>query len=275
MHKKVLFMMVLLLGVSFAAEIVTFDNNWASKPLFNVDYETPMGIEITFSIHEMVVEETEINGVPMKNFGVPGIFLPNDEGAPNLAGTGRYITIPQGAQAQITILGSRTEVYHNVEVAPAFNIPHDNDNSPVRYEKDMKIYNRNAYYPETPVKLSNPMKIRGVDVVILGITPFQYNPVTKDLIVYKDIRVKIDFIGGNGHFGEDRLRNRFWEPILQGNLLNYNSLRKIDFYAPERTQQRDGFEYIIIVPDDAVFEAWADTIKAWRKLQGISCEVFT
>jgi hypothetical protein len=240
-----------------------------------VDYETPMGIEITFSIHEMVIEETEINGVPMKTFGIPGIFLPNDEGAPNLAGTGRYIAIPQGAQAQITILGSRTEVYHNVEVVPAPNIPLESDDSPVRYEKDMKIYSRNAYYPETPVKLSKPMKIRGVDVVILGITPFQYNPVTKDLIVYRDIRIKVNFIGGNGHFGEDRLRSRFWEQILQGHLLNYNSLPKIDFYAPERTQMRDGFEYIIIVPDDPVFEAWGDTIKTWRKLQGISCEVFT
>ncbi|MCK4233664.1 hypothetical protein KAX75_04495, partial [candidate division WOR-3 bacterium] len=38
---------------------------------------------------------------------------------------------------------------------------------------------------------------------------------------------------------------------------------------------RDGYEYIIIVPDDAVFEAWGDTIKVWRKLQGISCDVFT
>jgi hypothetical protein len=98
---------------------------------------------------------------------------------------------------------------------------------------------------------------------------------TKDLIVYKDIRVRIDFIGGNGHFGEDRLRSRFWEPILQGHLLNYNSLPRIDFYAPERINARAGYEYIIIVPDDATFEAWGDTIKAWRKLQGISCDVFT
>ncbi|GAI63092.1 unnamed protein product, partial [marine sediment metagenome] len=109
-----------------------------------------------------------------------------------------------------------------------------------------------------------------VSTGILGVMPFQYNPVTKELIVYKDIRVKVDFIGGNGHFGEDRLRSRFWEPILQSHLLNYNSLPMVDFYAPERIQARDGYEYIIIVPDDALFEAWADTIKKWRKLQGIS-----
>ena len=278
---KILVIMVLLLSVSVAtdmvtdAEKVTFDNNWADRSLFTVVSETPVGVEIVFSMHEMVVEEMEIGGMPMKNFGVPGMLLPNDEGAPNLTGTGRYIAIPHGAQTRVTIMSARTEVYHNVEVAPAPNIPLDIDDSPLRYEKDMSIYGRNAFYPEIPVKLSEPTKIRGVDVVILGITPFQYNPVIKELIVYKDIRVRVDFLGGNGHFGEDRLRSRFWELILQGHLLNYNSLPKIDFYAPERIRARDGWEYIIIVPDDAVFEAWGDTIKAWRKLQGISCEVFT
>ena len=274
MHKKVLFMMVLLLGVSFAAEIVTFDNNWASNPLFNVISETSTGIQVVFSMHEMVIEEQLIDGVAMKSFGVPTVSIP-DEGAPNLTGISRYIAIPRGAQAIITILDSRTEVYHNVEVAPAPNIPRDGDDAPLRYVKDMEIYGRNAYYPSSPVRLSKAMEMRGVDIVLLGVMPFQYNPVTKELIVYKDIRVKVDFIGGTGHFGEDRLRSRFWEPILQSHLLNYNSLPHVDFYAPERIQARDGYEYIIIVPDDALFEAWADTIKVWRKLQGISCEVYT
>ncbi len=266
---------MLALTVGFAAEIISFDNNWAANPLFNVVSETPTNVEVIFSMHKMVIEEILIDGIPMKTYGVPGIHLPNDEGAPNLASTGRYIALPQGARARVTILNARTAVYHDVEVAPAPNIPREDDDSPLRYEKNMTIYNRHAYYPDSPVRLSEPMKMRGVDVVILGIMPFQYNPVTKELIVYKDLRVRVDFVGGNGHFGEDRLRSRFWEPILQGHLLNYNSLPEIDFYAPERMQARYGYEYVIIVPDDPVFEAWADTIKLWRQLQGISCDVFT
>ena len=268
---------MLLFAFGFANEKVTFDNNWADNPLFNVISETPFGMEVIFSTHEMIVEEMDLDEIPMKTYGVPGIFLPNDEGAPNLAGTGRYIAIPQGAKAVVTILDSRKEVYHNVEIAPAPNIPLDSDDSPLRYVKDMEIYNNDAFYPKTPVQVSESEQMRGVDVVVLGITPFQYNPVTKDLIVYKDLRVKLDFIGGNGHFGEDRLRSRFWEPILQGNLLNYSLLPELDFYSAERLDPQDGYgyEYIIIVPDDAVFEAWADTIKNWRRLQGISSEVFT
>ena len=48
-------------------------------------------------------------------------------------------------------------------------------------------------------------EIRGVDVLMLGITPFQYNPVTKELIVYKDLKVEVTYTGGNGHVGDDRL----------------------------------------------------------------------
>jgi len=272
---KIIVCLLLIITTSFAmSEVVSFNNNWGKNQLFNISSVTDAGIEVIFSVQQMVVEENIVDGVSMKTYGVPGIFLPNDEGAPNLAGTGRYIAIPQGATAKATIVNARTEIYKNIEVAPSPNIPLENDDSPLRYVKDMNIYSKNGYYPETPVKLSELMQIRGVDCVILGITPFQYNPVTKELIVYKDLRIRVDFVGGNGHFGDDALRNPYWETLLQGNLLNYSSLPRIDFYAPER-MGRDGYEYIIIVPDDPIFIAWGDTIKNWRKLQGISTDVFT
>lgn len=262
-----------ILSTVLPGEIITFNSNWHTGHGFRIISETPLDMEIVFSLKEMTIDDIEINGITMKTVSIPGVFLPNNEGAPNLPGMGRYIAIPQGAQARVTILSKQTKVYHNIDIAPAHNIPLETDTMPLRYNKDMAIYGRNAYYPDNPVILSKPMKIRGVDVVILGITPFQYNPITKELIVYKDLGVRVDFIGGNGHFGEDRLRSLYWEPILQGHLLNYKSLPAINFCRPR--QQRDGYEYIIIVPDDSVFEAWADTIKNWRKLQGISTEVFT
>jgi len=158
----------------------------------------------------------------------------------------------------------------DIDLAPAPPIPFDTDDSPPQYIKDESIYSVNQNYPAEPVLLSDPTKLRGVDYVILGITPFQYNPVTKDLIIYTEISVSVDFMGGNGKFGEDRLRNRFWEPILGANLINYNTLPKIDFSQIDPDpSETDDFEYVIIVPDDPDFIAWADTIKNWRTLQGI------
>ncbi|MBD3169045.1 MAG: hypothetical protein GF307_06150, partial [candidate division Zixibacteria bacterium] len=196
--------------------------------------------------------------------------------APNLPGDGRGIAIPRGATATLTILDSETEVIDNIEIAPAPPIPLETDDSPPVFEKDPSIYNRNAYYPNSPVLLSEPKKLRGVDFVTLGITPFQYNPVTKQLVVFKNIRAEVKFEGGYGYIGEDRLRNIHWEPVLKQNLINYESLPRVDF--SERylnpTDEED-VEYLIIVPDDPVFIEWADTIKNWRTKQGISTGIVT
>ncbi|MEO0075124.1 MAG: hypothetical protein ABIK31_03320, partial [candidate division WOR-3 bacterium] len=106
MDKKIVLSLLFIFSVMFAinSEVIRFNNNWGKYHLFNIISEKETGLEIIFSIHEMVIEEQEIDGIPMKTFGIPGIFLPNDEGAPNLAGTGRYIAIPQGAQAKATIV---------------------------------------------------------------------------------------------------------------------------------------------------------------------------
>ncbi len=272
---KVAIILLSFVYIGITAEITTFEKNWSQSPLFSVTSQTRSGLEVIFSMHKMTLEEIIVDGRAMKTYSVPGMFLQSSEGEPNLAGTGRYIAVPVGAGVSARVIDTRKEVYRNVEVAPAPNIPLDSDPSPVRHLKDMNIYGRNAWYPESPVQVSAPMKIRGVDVVILGVKPFQYNPVSKELVVYKDIKIRVDFIGGTHRFGENRLRSRFWEPILRNHLLNYNSLPEIDFYNQQRLKARDGCEYIIIVPDEPLFKAWADTIKAWRTLQGISTKVFT
>jgi len=127
---------------------------------------------------------------------------------------------------------------------------------------------------KNPVLLSEQTQIRGVDVVTLGITPFQYNPVTKELVVYRDLQVEVNFVGGNGHFGEDRLRSRWWDPLLRDMLLNEQSLAEMT-YNLNTNRTREGAEYLIICPDDPIFIAWADSIKAFRTKQGILTVVKT
>ncbi len=232
------------------------------------------GVELHFGLDSFGTTPVEIAGRSRQTINLPGVILPNDAGAPDLPGLGRYIALPQGAVAVLEVVTSRTEVYQGIDVAPAPIIQRENDDSPPVYAEDPAIYGLDAYYPAQPVRLSEPMTMRGVDVVIVGITPFQYNPVTKELVVYTELDLRIDFIGGNGRFGEDRLRSRFWEPILRGHLLNHESLLAV---APPDAPagNRYGYEYVIISPTDAGFTAWADSLKAWRKLQGISAEVFT
>ncbi|NQV02483.1 MAG: hypothetical protein HQ542_07545, partial [Bacteroidia bacterium] len=233
-------------------------------------------VAIDYSVHSFELVDVTVKGEPMKSVTLPGSFLFNEEGAPDLPGYSRYIAIPQGATANLKVICVQSEIIQNVEVAPAPRIPKDNEDGPLFYRKERKIYNKNSYYPEHPVSISTLQKIRGVDVVMVGVTPFQYNPVTKELVVYRDLKIEIEFQGGNGHFGEDRLRSRFWDPILEDAIFNYSSLPVID-YAARIQEPTDlaGFEYLIICPNGTDFQAWADSIRIFRIAEGISTVVKT
>jgi len=273
-----LFASIVLMSAFFIVpaqgEIITYNDPW-NDPGFNLLSFDGAGVDVTYSLTQYALEDITINGEQMQNIFLPGVIIPNEAGAPNIPGSGRYIAVPERARASVQILNFRTEVFQGIELAPAAPIPLETDDSPPVYRKNPDIYNRNAYYPDQPVRLSEPTEIRGVDVVILGITPFQYNPITKELVVYRDLEVRVNFIGGNGHFGEDRLRSRLFEPVLKGNLLNYNQLPQVNLVKVPQQTDETNVEYLIIVPDDPVFLAWADTLKQWRKQQGIITGITT
>lgn len=264
---------LLIIAVACPAATVVFDGNRGQAGLV-VSSSSESQVEVTFRLASMNIEEVDVAGTPMQQITIPGVILPNDVGAPDLPGLGRFIAVPEGAQARLEILSLKSQVFEGLDVIPAAQMPFETDDSPLTYEKDEAIYGRDALYPDQAIRLSDPVSLRGVDAVILGITPFQYNPVTRELVVYTDVDVRVTFEGGTGHFGDDRLRSRHWEPILQENLANYSSLPEIDFGARASTRD-DEYEYVIVVPDDPTYIAWADSLKRWRTLQGIDTGIVT
>ncbi|MCD4696418.1 MAG: hypothetical protein K8S16_09290, partial [Bacteroidales bacterium] len=262
-----------LTGHSVEAEKFSFPDSWG-KQGFTLIEENKSQVIINYSLTDFYLQDLEIDGEQLKTVKVPGIFLPNNEGAPDLPGSGKFIAIPQGAIASYEIVSVRTEKLADVEIAPAPRIPFDNENGPLHYEKDTKIYAKNAYYPAEYISLKNSA-LRGVDVVMLGITPFQYNPVTKELLVIRDIKIKIHISGGNGLIGDERLRSRWWDPIIKDAVLNPDIIPEINYSKKQSGSKTPDYEYIIITPNDPVFISWADSIKNWRNLQGIKTGVVT
>ncbi|MGD8396320.1 MAG: C25 family cysteine peptidase, partial [Candidatus Eiseniibacteriota bacterium] len=237
------------------------------------------GVTLHFEIGQVAMEPLEISGRLYQTVSMPQSFLPNDAGAPDLPGIGRFVAIPRGSAARVEILGARSETFQDVRVAPAPVIPRENDDSPLVYRENAAIYGQDTAYPVSPIVLSEETgQLRGVDHVMLGVTPFAWNPLTRELKVYTELDVRIAFEGGTGEFGETRLRSRWWEALLAEHLVNYASLPPVDFEArllEAAAGDRNGWEYIIITPDHPDFIAWGDTLKAWRKQEGISTECFT
>jgi PKD repeat protein len=275
---SVIMLMLFLVSATYAQQF-TYSDSWGSKAGFNLVNSKASGVGVVYSIKNFAVEDMDINGTMMKTIMLPDNFLPNNAGAPNVPGNGRIFAIPQGSTPKLKILSQRVEVIHNIDLAPAPVIPAENDDRPFNYTKDMAIYSANEFYPAQPVIMSNVEQIRGTDVVILGISPFQYNPVTKDLLVYRDIEVSIEFEGGKGTFGNDSYRSQWWDPIMEDAIMNFSSLPKIDYNKKLQSLTKGTrdteCEYIIICPTGQEFVNWADSLAKFRNEQGILTHVYT
>lgn len=273
--KKFLLLLLSLCTIQLIAQRTVYTDSWDANG-FNLKSQSKEAVTVNYSVTEFDLVGVDIRGEQMKTVLLPGHFLPNDEGAPNLPGSGRFIAIPEGATPVLKITGIRTETFENIDIAPSPRIPKVTDRGPLIYNKDDKIYSTNAFYPAEPVKLSERMQIRGLDVAVLGITPFQYNPVTRELKVIRDIKVEVIFEGGSGTFGEERLRSRHWDPIMEDAILNQASIPEIDYVSRFYETKRDeGWEYLIIIPDNPIFKPWADSIKKFRVQQGITTKIVT
>ena len=254
----------------------TLDYPVKGKQGFNLTEKTRDGLHISYSVGQVTLNQLTYRGEEMSEVSISAVSLPNDAGMPNLPAESRMMAIPHGATATLHVLSFETETLHNVNIAPALRIQSENEEPDMNYVKDAVVYNKNAFYPAEPFVMGNTY-IRGVDAVTVAITPFQYNPVTKDLVVYTNIELSVTFEGGNGHFGEDRLRSPYWDPILAAELLNYDQLPVINYEA--RMQQwlrddADGAEYLIITPNNDAWAEYANQLKDYRRRQGILTEVY-
>ena len=275
MKKVLVILLALMAGITLQAQNYRFNNEPNG---FSISSKNSSQLTFRHNLGAVTIEDANRAEVQGQVITLSGIYMSNTAGAPDLPSSSTFVAIPNGATATLKMVSSKTKVINNVDLIPAAVPQLDDDNSPAVYEKDMSIYKRNAFYPETPFQISEVTTIRGIQVVQVGVMPFQYNPVTKELVVYSDMELQLDVEGGDGTYGDIRYRTPEWDQILQDFILNRDDLPVVDYGERLRKhyQNREtGCEYIIITPDNMEFYSLADSIKQFRTEQGVPTEVFT
>ena len=266
----------LLTGLSLSAQT---EYKFNAKPNgFSIGNRSTETTTIVHNVSAITIENAHRDNMEGQFITLSGIHIANTAGAPDLPSGSAFVAIPNGAQPTVSMVNARTKTINNVDLIPAPQPQLDDDDSPAVYQKDMSIYGRNAFYPSTPYNISEVMTIRGVQMVKVGVMPFQYNPVTKELIVYEDIELQLTTEGGDGTYGDLRYRTPEWDQILSDMLLNREALPQVDYNEKLRKHYENretGCEYMIITPDNEGFLQLADSIKQFRTAQGIPTEVFT
>ena len=268
--------LLLLSGLSLTAQTEYKLND--KQDGFSIGSRNNTTTTIIHNVSGVTLEDADIKGLEGQFITLSGIHVANEAGAPNLPSASTFVAIPNGATPSVKMVSAKTKTLKDVNLIPAPKPQLDDDNSPAVYQKDMSIYGRNAFYPATPYNISEVMTIRGVEMVQVGVMPFQYNPVTRELIVYEDIELELTTEGGDGVYGDLRYRSPEWDQILQDMLLNREVLPKVDYGERLRKHYENretGCELIIITPDNEEFVQLADSIKRFRTDQGVPTEVYT
>ena len=276
--RNLLCLALVMLGIaSTAQEVRTFQFDHNGKNGIRLVQQTRGNVALEYNIDAMSLTSFTYDGEEMQTIGINDISLPNAKGLPNVPSYSRTIAIPQGAKAVMHVVSYEQQVIKNVNVEPSLGIQDENSEPDMNYTKDMKVYSENTFYPAEFATISQPTSIRGVDVVNINVNPVRFNPVTKEAVVYHNIELEVEFVGGNGQFGDNRLRSQYFDPILAQNILNYNSLPVIDYEARMQQWMRDGAdgaEYLIIIPNNDGFVEPAQRLKEYRMQQGIITEIY-
>lgn len=262
---------ILLFGLLLALPLFTFAQD------FTILESDAHHLSLRFELNDFSIDTIRCEGELMHTISTKGIIAPNEYGLPNLPTFNRFIAIPQGAKAVVQVRTSRNERMTGINIAPSQGSQAENDPVPP-LKKDTKAYSIDALYPETSYVVAEPQQLRGVDVIHLGLCPVQFNPVRQEIAVSRQLDIEIRFEGGNGHFGDDRLRSPYWDPILRNNILNYGCLAPIDYDARRQEWARNraiGCEYLIITPNNDAFVNAAQELADYRTRQGILTNVMS
>lgn len=272
----ILFITLLVFGALNAQETYRFHTDHPQG--FSIENSTKSALSLHYSIAELGITNVERDGAKGQEIILEGCFAPNAEGLPNLPFVNQFIAVPRGAKVSIEVKEKACQTLQNIELLPAAPLLMNNEDKRPALHWDMSVFGKDVNYPTESVTIAQTTQIRGLDVVMLNVTPFRYNPVQKTLEVIYDIDIKVHFEGSNGQFGDTRYRNPAWDNILHDLVINSDMLPEVDYYEHlnEAIRNREeGCEYLIFAPDDSVFMVWADTLKQFRMRQGILTKVVT
>lgn len=269
-----LFNLILSFGLLSAQETYRFSSEAAQG--FRIESSSSTGLLLHYSVPGIGISAIDDGEAKGQEIIMKGSFGSYAEGLPNLPFENRYIAVPKDAMVSIKVKEKGCRTLEGIDILPAAAVQGNAAVGKPRLQKDMSVYGKDANYPSENVAIAQTTQIRGLDVVMLNVTPFRYNPVRKTLEVIYDMDIEVRFEGGSGQFGEARYRNPAWDGILRDLVINSDMLPEAHYYDLLNEAIRsgeEGCEYLIVSPDDEDILAYADTLKQFRNKQGILTKV--
>lgn len=236
------------------------------KAAMNVTASGLSGAAINLNIPAVGIADVQIEGNSYKEVSLPtGDYLTQGElaidGAPDIPTLTTLMAVPDQAGINFTVEYSDFDIIDNIDLAPTQPSPLESGEGGAPFTIDQAIYSKDQFYPGNLADVSDPVIMRDVRFVQVTTFPVQYNPVRRQLKVYRDLNVSLSFDGQNvvnpktTHF---RYMSEGFYPIYRALIANFDQ-----FFST--TEVRRG-GYLILAND-----VYVDTLKAladWKHRKG-------
>jgi hypothetical protein len=256
--------MLALNGISQSQEIV-FANTASESYSVNLLADRSNVIELNFDLNQFVLNEVgtdEYGSMAVPTSGNAPLLL--QKGSPEIFYLTSSVIIPDFGSTELLIEPGDFVEYTNVDIAPSKGVlTRDINPLEVPYKKG-ETYKKDAFFPGDLASLRKPFIVRDYRGQTVEVYPIQYNPVTKTLRVYKNIKISIisESKSGINEFKDSRTNQNVlaeFDQIYKRNFINYSSSAK---YTPI---DEDGL-MLVVAHDDYI-----DAIKPlvnWKNQKG-------
>ena len=185
-------------------------------------------------------------------------------GAPDLPMYPISMIIGNTAEMKVSVVESSFVDFENVEVAPSkgnFSREINPEDVPYVYGD---VYQQDDFYPAQPAALDNPYILRDFRGQNVMVYPYAYNPVTKTLRVYTDLRISVKKVSDNGL--NQKVATRRSNVVSPEMKASYER-RFINFPKNERYKfVEDEGEMLVVCVDE--YKEAVEKLVEWKNISG-------
>jgi len=167
---------------------------------FEVNRQSTGGTQISLDIPAIEIAPVSLNDADYKKVYIPTAeFLFESElaedGKPDLPAITTNIAIPDMAGIGFTADYESVEIINDVDIAPTQPPTPESGLEIPPFTIDSDFYSRDEFYPGDIAEVHDPVIMRDVRMVQVVMYPVQYNPVRRQLKIYRNLSVNLTYDG--------------------------------------------------------------------------------
>ncbi len=215
-------------------------------------------------------ETVEAEGVNYQKLLVTDNLAGKQVGHPDLPVITTLVGLPATGTFSAQVAYGEAETFSGYRVYPVQE-PEVDSQPTAEFIINPAAYRQDRMLPEQMAALDGPHIWRDCRVVSLQVTPFQYNPVTGQLDVYRKLRIEVTAVPGAGSNpleGDHSQVSPMFDNMYRAAIINYDEMN----YRVMETDE-PAIKYLIITNSAA--ETYIQPLVDFRHAQGYPVEVRT